>query len=280
MFCFIVMIGCQGIIGGVSSIVAGYNNAMQADQENDAAVSDSEAADQNASSEAEGQSDIMSLLTLPLAEVGGLVAVCVVVFLFAVFDKRKVRDILALKKVAPSSFGFASLLAFCYGAVAMGFIALVQSLVDTGYSEATSTITSGNILITAICSCILAPVIEELIFRAAAFRFAGELMPKIAAAIVSSIFFALAHGLNPVWFCYTFVMGLISCWLVEKYRSILPSILFHMVFNLLGGVIIPNTPDVVGTVYLIVGLLSSVILAVVLITKNLKSRTEQSIAEA
>ena len=59
-------------------------------------------------------------------------------------------------------------------------------------------------------------------------------MPVAAAVALSSIAFGLFHG-QLLWICYAAILGLVMCFVAIKCESVLASILYHMVFNLLGG---------------------------------------------
>ncbi|MBO4391424.1 MAG: CPBP family intramembrane metalloprotease [Lachnospiraceae bacterium] len=211
---------------------------------------------------------------LPAAEIGGLCAVGIFA-LVALIRKKKVSEALGFKKVPGSAFGVAAILAVLYNSIAMGFIAIVN-MFSTSYQEASSAVLSGNMIVTAICAVICAPIIEEIIFRAVAFRGSKTMLPKIVAAIIASGFFALAHGSSIAWIAYTFVMGLIACYLVEKYDSILPSILFHVGFNLLGSLVLPYCPGIVVIAYIILGTVASAVLGVVMIVKAAKNKANGS----
>lgn len=75
-----------------------------------------------------------------------------------------------------------------------------------------------------------APIIEELTFRAGPLKHLPQKMPAVAAVMLSSALFALAHG-NPLQMIYTFALGIACAYLFLKTDSIYPSILCHFVFN-------------------------------------------------
>ena len=276
VLCFILFSMMQLIVSNIISFPVGVKIGRELRQEAIDSGKTITAMDPETLAEAtRRQSAIMAPYALPIAELGGALAVGVLA-LVALIRKKKVSEALGFKKVSPKALGFAALVGVLYNAVVMLYSGIINSLVNTGYQEATSALTGGSLIVTAICVCICAPIIEEIIFRGTAFRASGKLMPKVVAAAVASLFFALAHGTNLVWLSYTFVMGLVACYLTNKYESILPSILFHVVFNLLGSVILPYCPAFIVIPYLAVGTISAVIFAIVMIVKAVKSKNDQS----
>lgn len=85
---------------------------------------------------------------------------------------------------------------------------------------------------------ILAPIGEELIFRGVIFHYArkavgGMKSPRTAFWIANSIqalLFGIYH-LNPIQGLYAFFIGLVLGYLCQKYRSVIPGMLAHLVFN-------------------------------------------------
>lgn len=81
-----------------------------------------------------------------------------------------------------------------------------------------------------VAMVVLPPVLEESIFRGLAFAGLAKRWGDVAGAVVSSGLFALAHGQANVG-VYTFVLGLLLCWLYRRFHSIAPGVLVHMANN-------------------------------------------------
>jgi hypothetical protein len=79
---------------------------------------------------------------------------------------------------------------------------------------------------------IIAPVIEELIFRGVIMHGFMRNYPKVVAIFVSALFFALFH-LNPWQFPATFLLGLLLGWVMVVTRNIFACIIGHSINNLL-----------------------------------------------
>lgn len=84
---------------------------------------------------------------------------------------------------------------------------------------------------------ILAPILEEIVFRKILCR---HLLPlgEGYAIILSSVIFGLCHG-NFFQFFYAFGVGLILALIYVKTGKLIHTITFHFIINLLGGVFVP-----------------------------------------
>ena len=97
-----------------------------------------------------------------------------------------------------------------------------------------------------ITAVVMAPVLEEVVFRGLVYTRLKKGMPTIVAAILASLLFGLCHG-TAIWTIYATVLGLVMIWVFEKYQSLIASILFHFAFNAMGLVInmIPESMEFV-----------------------------------
>lgn len=77
---------------------------------------------------------------------------------------------------------------------------------------------------------IIAPVVEELIFRGIIMHGFMRNYPKFIAIFFSALLFALFH-LNPWQFSATFILGLLLGWVMVRTRNIFLSILIHALNN-------------------------------------------------
>lgn len=84
-----------------------------------------------------------------------------------------------------------------------------------------------------VYSILLAPIVEELVFRGLVFRFARHAMPFWFANILQAALFGFVH-LNLVQGIYAFAMGLFLGWVCHRGRGIKYSIPVHIVFNVIG----------------------------------------------
>ncbi|ELC8442519.1 CPBP family intramembrane metalloprotease [Clostridium perfringens] len=99
------------------------------------------------------------------------------------------------------------------------------------FIERTS-IFNGEPILAFISVVILAPIVEELIFRGVVFNEVAKYKGGALPIIVSALLFGLAHR-EPVQIVYTFIGGLIFGFVYSKTHS-LPIVMFlHMLNNLL-----------------------------------------------
>ncbi len=78
---------------------------------------------------------------------------------------------------------------------------------------------------------VVAPLGEELIFRAGVFRLARQFLPRWAALLLSAVAFASLH-LSAVHFLPLVVLGIIFALAYEKTGSLLVPVVAHGLFNL------------------------------------------------
>jgi membrane protease YdiL (CAAX protease family) len=83
---------------------------------------------------------------------------------------------------------------------------------------------------TVLVTCLLAPCLEEMLFRGIILRSFLRQYSRTAAILGSSVLFGIAH-LNVYQFVTAFIAGLVLGWLYERTRSLWPCILLHAANN-------------------------------------------------
>ena len=125
------------------------------------------------------------------------------------------------------------------GVVGMVINGLIGLLVGgTSLNPLASSIGGNGIIPTVITIGILAPIMEELLFREAILE-RLRVYSDLTAIIVTSVFFGLLHG-NIQQIIYTIPFGMILAYVKVKTNDIRYSVGLHMAVNLLGSVLIPN----------------------------------------
>lgn len=78
-----------------------------------------------------------------------------------------------------------------------------------------------------------APILEEIEFRSLILLSAkrASLKTKICLSILTSLIFAMCHGVPIGFMSVIFCMGLISCWLINSTKRLWPSMIFHSMYN-------------------------------------------------
>jgi len=100
-----------------------------------------------------------------------------------------------------------------------------------GFEKATDVFNSLNEVELLINAGVLAPILEELIFRGVIYWLIKRFLGVKSAIIISAICFGLYH-MNIIQFIYAFVFGLIFAMAVEWYGGLVSSISMHMTANI------------------------------------------------
>jgi len=99
-----------------------------------------------------------------------------------------------------------------------------------------------QLIVSLLLLAVLAPLVEELVFRGLLYGWVAGRWGSVAAWIVSSLAFAAAHY-EPAHIVLVLPLGLLFGWLRRRTDSLLPSLFSHIVnngFALLAAVYLPN----------------------------------------
>ena len=88
-------------------------------------------------------------------------------------------------------------------------------------------------LFTVLAVVLAGPLTEEVVFRGLILSRFRRVMPAALAVLLSAFLFGFAH-FNLLQSGYTFVLGVLFAILALRCRSILPTVVCHVVFNALG----------------------------------------------
>lgn len=172
--------------------------------------------------------DAVTARTMEISLVSGLLTLGSVCLLFRL-RRRKLRQELWLRPVSARVLAWSAAMAFClYWLVTLVMGLLPASWLDD-YADASAGLTEAGLL-PFLATAIVAPVVEEVIFRGLIYTRLQRALSSGAAMIVSAAIFGACHG-DFIWFCYAFFLGLVFALLVRSTRSILPALLMHVVFN-------------------------------------------------
>ncbi len=81
-----------------------------------------------------------------------------------------------------------------------------------------------------VYTVIMAPLLEEILFRGLMLGALKKEMPSWVAIAISALAFGAAHG-NPIGIIYATLFGVLLGWVFIRTKSILPCIILHMGFN-------------------------------------------------
>jgi xanthosine utilization system XapX-like protein len=110
-----------------------------------------------------------------------------------------------------------------------------------GFQERLVWGTPGEVAVDVLDSCVVAPVLEELLFRGVLY---GTLRLRLApapATLASAGLFAVAHGYGAVGFASVLMSGVLWAVAYERTRSLLPGMLAHALNNVQATAIVLAT---------------------------------------
>ena len=100
-----------------------------------------------------------------------------------------------------------------------------------GFQERLVWGTRAEVVADILDSCVVAPVVEELLFRGVLYGTLRIRLGPLPATLASAALFALAHGYGLVGFASVFVSGVLWALAYERTRSVLPGMLAHAAGN-------------------------------------------------
>jgi membrane protease YdiL (CAAX protease family) len=160
----------------------------------------------------------------------------ILIFVFLIYKKEAMSDSKLSIKLSRNSFVW-----ILIGIVAVFLAQTIGSILDKSIFHLTtqSVNTSSNIEAAAlsplalISIVILAPLVEELVFRYAAINILNRKFNKIGCILISSVFFSIMHFDFPFVFGY-FLIGLVLAAIyVRTNRLLLVSFVIHATMNLI-----------------------------------------------
>ena len=176
----------------------------------------------------------LSFFCVPAA-VRRLVALALAALFTAIYlryQKKKPSEFLdawGIKKAPALSLAVCALLGVSLNALCSSVIALLPSELTASYATAAAPL-GALTLVAIVDTVVLAPLIEELIFRRAVLGRLRAILPCAAALVTSALLFGAFHG-GVIWIIYATLCGLALGALYLKYDSLLPPLIRHAAFN-------------------------------------------------
>lgn len=139
-------------------------------------------------------------------------------------------------------------------------------------------LSQGSVLVSLLTVGIVAPFIEEFIFRGVIFKTLNKNISIIWTIIIQAVFFGLFHG-NLIQGTYATLLGLVFGYITYKTRSLWPAVVMHMTNNtiaIISQFVLKNVPATTSIFigFMIVGVLG---LIISLYFINKKNRSYESI---
>jgi len=183
--------------------------------------------------------DMRAFLALPEQDIGSMVTLLANGIVFTAVMHYKGLSYRDLFHSSPSSAGatlfvLTPVIALTIPALVVGMTAMCALLVQlfpiSQWEAAMFEEMSSGSLGAIIGACILAPVLEEMLFRGIILRSFLRQYSKWSAIVGSATLFGFAH-MNLYQFAVGLVLGIVCGWLYERTKSLLPCIVLHAAYN-------------------------------------------------
>ena len=128
-----------------------------------------------------------------------------------------------------------------FGAAASHGLSILISLINIdgilgSYEESSSSLFAAGVILVIIRTVILAPVVEELIFRGLIYNRIKSFTGFWIAAVISAAIFGIYH-LNLAQGVYAFLFGILFCLIYRRFENLLACIFMHASANLLSVIL-------------------------------------------
>lgn len=149
----------------------------------------------------------------------------------------------------------------------------VPEIIMQEYAEATKLLGSDITVVQVFSVVIMAPVLEEILYRGLIMKSLQRGIPVIIALIIQAVLFGLMHG-QLLWICYATFFGVLLALIKLRYKSLYPSILLHLSFNIANYILVPFymiVPDNIYSNILIfaIALIISVVMVKIILRKTI-----------
>lgn len=152
------------------------------------------------------------------------------------------------------------------------FLTGILSKIIPSYSKISNTLSSStDSLFKLILVIVLIPICEEIFYRGIIFNYLKSNINIIPAVFFQAFIFGFMH-FNTVQGIYTFLLGIALAFSYMYTESIIGNIIFHIIFNLLGILVIPRLISVNSYMYIFIIIIAiiSFLFAAFRIIKNYK----------
>ena len=190
--------------------------------------------------------------------ISGIIVLLVFWVVFLIRKKKFFKEV-CIRPISVNGILPVVLFAACFNlitSIVISYIPWPETWMES-YVENSSVI--DNSIVAWITTVIMAPVLEEIVFRGLMYTRLKKGLPVIAAAIFTSLVFGTVHG-TVIWAIYTFIFSLVLIWVFERFQSLTACILLHMAYNLSGMAMsyIPEDASVIVIVLFAVSIVVAV----------------------
>ncbi|CEP43546.1 CPBP family intramembrane glutamic endopeptidase [Paraclostridium sordellii] len=173
-----------------------------------------------------------------LVFIGDLITLILVNIMYSIYDKKLLSKEI-FKKIDFKDVMNITLFGIGLSVILLNLAGILTKIIPNYINTQNQLQSASNSLVQLIIMIILIPIYEEIIFRYVIFGYLKRNYSLTCAVIGQALIFGLAH-LNIVQGIYTFVLGIALALMYIYSESLLGSIILHLIFNLLGILIIPK----------------------------------------
>lgn len=173
----------------------------------------------------------------PIALIGDIITLLLIALIFLASDYG-IKDRINIKKIPIKEY----LNIFVLGigvTILLLFLSGILTKIIPSYGEVVNQLNvASKSALQLVIAIILIPIYEEIVFRGIIFGYLRKNFNIIVAILVQALIFGIMH-LNLVQGIYTFILGIVLALIYMYSDSILGNITVHIIFNLLGVLIMP-----------------------------------------
>lgn len=173
-----------------------------------------------------------------------------VLFLFYKFSKRGLLERCRFKKFKIEYLLYIIMIIVGFSLINSLIVSILSNYVSS-YQQTNDLISNmESTMLTIFVVNLMGPIFEEILFRGVIFDELRESSPIYIAIIIQAIIFGFAHG-NLLQGCYTAFLAIVLAIINYCTKSLWSDIIGHILFNLLGGLLIPILFSYSKSIYLI-----------------------------
>ena len=190
--------------------------------------------------------------------ISGIVVLLLFGLVFLIRKKNLLKEVM-IRPIPAKGILPVAVLAVCFNVITSVIISLIPWPEAWMDSYITNSSAIDGSLMAWITAVLMAPVLEEIVFRGLMYTRLKKGLPIIAAAVITSLVFGTVHG-TVIWAIYTFVFSMVLIWVFERFQSLTACIVLHMAYNLagMGMSFIPEEASVVIWILFVVGIVAAV----------------------
>ena len=174
----------------------------------------------------------------PLVLIGDIITLILIALILLPSDYG-MKDRINIKRIPIKEYFNILILGIGITILLLFLSSILTKLIPSYNEVANQLATSRGSALQLIITIALIPIYEEIFYRGIIFEYLRKNFNIIVAIVVQALVFGVMH-LNLVQGIYTFILGIVLALIYMYSESILGNITVHIIFNLLGILIIPK----------------------------------------